>query len=72
MLGGPRAAPGRADFWVWLVTYRRRALPAIRTAVAATTADVHVLRTPPAVGRFGQETDSSSSPSDSISRRLAE
>ena len=42
------------DFWRWLVTYRRRALPAVLAAVGehAAGAGVHVLRGPREVERF--------------------
>ncbi len=42
------------DFWRWLVTYRRRALPVVRAAIAehAGNTDVHVLRNPGDVRRF--------------------
>ena len=42
------------DFWRWLVTYRRRALPVVVAALGehAAHADVHVLRGPRAVERF--------------------
>lgn len=43
-----RRSPERADFWWWLVTWRRRYRPSLLAAVAATapTAALHVLRTP--------------------------
>jgi cytidylate kinase len=49
-----RRSPERADFWMWLWAYRRRSLPLVREAIAthARGADLHVLRTPRAVGRF--------------------
>ena len=49
-----RRSPERADFWKWLLTYRRRSRPVIRQAIAAHAgqAGVHVLRTPRAVRRF--------------------
>lgn len=49
-----RRAPERADFWRWLLSYRRRSRPLIRQAIAthAADADIHVLRTPRAVRRF--------------------
>jgi hypothetical protein len=42
------------DFWQWLLTYRRRALPAVLAAVGehAARAEVHVLRGPREVERF--------------------
>ena len=44
----------RADFWKWLLTYRRRSRPALLAAIAAhaPAARVCVLRTPRAVSRF--------------------
>jgi hypothetical protein len=49
-----RRSPERADFWRWLLTYRRRSRPLIRQAIAAHAgnADVHVLPTPRAVRHF--------------------
>jgi adenylate kinase family enzyme len=49
-----RRSPERADFWTWLLTYRRRSRPLILQAIAAHAgdADIHVLRTPRAVRRF--------------------
>jgi hypothetical protein len=46
-----RRAPERADFWRWLVSYRRRGRPAVLQAIAtyAGGADIHVLSTPRAV-----------------------
>ncbi|WP_133901029.1 adenylate kinase [Actinophytocola oryzae] len=48
-----RSRENRA-FWHWLVTYRRRGLPAVMAAVAehANRAELHVLRNPRAVERF--------------------
>jgi adenylate kinase family enzyme len=42
------------DFWRWVVTYRRRGLPAIMAAVAehAGHADLYLLRDPRAVDRL--------------------
>ncbi|GAB2863928.1 DNA topology modulation protein [Actinocorallia aurea] len=42
------------EFWLWVLTYRRRALPVIRAALAAHApdADVRVLRSPRAVARL--------------------
>ncbi|HEX5115784.1 MAG TPA: DNA topology modulation protein FlaR [Pseudonocardiaceae bacterium] len=42
----------RADFWWWLITYRRRCMPALRRKIAATSADLRVFRGPRAVDRF--------------------
>ena len=49
-----RRSPERADFWRWLLTYRRRSRPVILQAIAAHAgdADIHVLRTPRAVRQF--------------------
>lgn len=48
-------APGEwADFWLWLLTSRRRSRPLVRHAIAAHGggAAVHMLPTPRAVRRF--------------------
>jgi len=44
----------RADFWWWLLTYRRRSRPLLVQAIAAHAGDaeIHVLPTPRAVRRF--------------------
>jgi len=44
----------RADFWHWVWTYRRRALPRLMQAIIAHAphADIHVLRNPRAVDRL--------------------
>lgn len=49
-----RRSGERADFWRWLLTYRRRSRPLIRQAIAAQAggASVYVLRTPRAVRQF--------------------
>lgn len=49
-----RRSREKADFWRWLLTYRRRSRPALLAAIAAhaPTARVCVLRTPRAVRRF--------------------
>ena len=49
-----RWSPERADFWKWLLLYRRRSRPALRQAIAAHAGDaaVYVLPTPRAVRRF--------------------
>ena len=49
-----RRSPERADFWRWLLRYRRRSRPAVLQAIAAYagSAEVHVLRDPRAVSRF--------------------
>jgi adenylate kinase family enzyme len=43
-----------ADFWRWLLTYRRLSRPLLVEAIAthAPSADLHVLRTPGALRRF--------------------
>ena len=49
-----RRSRENADFWRWLLTYRRRSRPALRAAIAAHAphADVRVLASPRAVSRF--------------------
>lgn len=49
-----RRSRENAEFWRWLLDYRRRGLPLIRQAIAdyAASADVHVLASPRAVQRF--------------------
>lgn len=49
-----RRSRERMDFWLWLITYRRRSRPVLMTAIArhAPTAVLHVLRNPRAVRRF--------------------
>jgi adenylate kinase family enzyme len=49
-----RRSPERADFWKWLLLYRRRSRPVVRQAIAAhaSDADAYVLPTPRAVRRF--------------------
>ena len=49
-----RRSPERADFWKWLLLYRRRSRPVLRQAIAAHAGDaaVYVLPTPRAVRRF--------------------
>jgi uridine kinase len=49
-----RRSRERVDFWLWLLTYRRRSRPPLRQAIAAYArdADVRVLRNPRAVRRF--------------------
>jgi adenylate kinase family enzyme len=54
-----------ADFWRWLLTYRRRSRPLLLRAIAAHAgdADIHVLLTPRAVRQFlTQATYGSSDP----------
>ena len=52
-----RRSRERADFWRWLLSYRRRSRPLLLQAIAAHArdADIHVLRTPRAVRRFVAE-----------------
>jgi adenylate kinase family enzyme len=49
-----RRSPERADFWYWLLTYRRTSRPRLMAAITrhAPSADLHVLRNPDAVERF--------------------
>jgi len=49
-----RRSRERADFWRWLLSYRRRSRPLLLQAIAvhAGDADIHVLRTPRTVRRF--------------------
>jgi len=49
-----RRSPERADFWKWLLLYRRRSRPVLRQAIAAHAGDaaVYVLPTPRAARRF--------------------
>ena len=44
----------RADFWLWLLTYRRRSRPLLLSAIAAhaPAADLLILRSPRAVRQF--------------------
>jgi adenylate kinase family enzyme len=42
----------RWDFWWWVLTYRRRHLPALRRVLAASDVDVVELRSPRAVETF--------------------
>jgi hypothetical protein len=55
-----RRSRERADFWWWLVTWRRRSRPVTLRAVAtfAAGADVHVVRTPRELRRFLSSVDS--------------
>ncbi len=67
-----RRSRERADFWLWLLRYRRHSLPAILGAIGtyASGADLRVLCDPRDIEGFlgslqsTQDTDSSSSPSD--------
>ena len=49
-----RRASERMDYWRWVVTYRRRYLPAVMAMIAedAPRARTHVLRTPRAADEF--------------------
>ena len=49
-----RRSRERADFWRWLVAYRRRSRPLVLEAVAAhaAKADFHIFRSPRALKRF--------------------
>jgi hypothetical protein len=47
-----RRSRERVDFWWWLVTYRRRHLPELRRAIAASAVDLVVFRGPREVDRF--------------------
>jgi hypothetical protein len=49
-----RRSRERADFWWWLLTYRRRSRPLLLRAITAHAGDaeIHVLPTPRAVRRF--------------------
>ena len=53
-----RRSREHADFWRWLLSYRRRSRPALRQAIAARAdgIDVYVLPTPRAVNRFVTKT----------------
>jgi adenylate kinase family enzyme len=49
-----RRSPERADFWRWLLGYRRKSRPLLMHAIArhAPAANLHVFRTPAALARF--------------------
>jgi len=49
-----RRSGERADFWRWLVAYRRQSRPMLMEAIAehATNAEVHVFRKPKAVRQY--------------------
>src|SRR3954467_2495947 len=49
-----RRARERADFWHWLLTYRRDSVPNLKAMIArySPTATVHILRTPNALKQF--------------------
>jgi adenylate kinase family enzyme len=52
-----RRSRERADFWRWLLAYRRRSRPILMQAIAthAAKADFHILRNPRAVRRFVEQ-----------------
>lgn len=49
-----RRSRERLDFWVWVLRYRRRSLPAVLSAIerCAPAAEVHVFRSPRSAARF--------------------
>ena len=49
-----RRSRARADFWIWLLRYRRRSRPLLMQSIAhhAPRAALHVLRDPEAIERF--------------------
>jgi hypothetical protein len=49
-----RRARERADFWLWVLTYRRDSAPHLRAMIArhSPNATVHILRRPTAVKQF--------------------
>jgi len=49
-----RRAPERADFWRWVLDYRRQSVPRLTDAISrcAPNADLLILRTPKAVREF--------------------
>lgn len=49
-----RRARERADFWLWVLAYRRDSIPHLRAMIAehAPDATVHILRSPSAVKQF--------------------
>ena len=49
-----RRAPERADFWRWVLDYRRQSVPRLTDAISrnAPNATLHILRTPKAVTEF--------------------
>jgi|SRR5262249_40143095 len=55
-----RRSHERADFWLWLLRYRRHSRPVLMEAIAkeARGADIHTLRNPEAVRRFVDEVES--------------
>src|SRR5205823_13379318 len=52
-----RRSRERADFWRWLLAYRRRSRPILMQAIAthAAKADFYILRNPRAVRRFVEQ-----------------
>ena len=61
-----RRSPERADFWRWLLEYRRRSRPTLMQAFSshAPTTELHVLRSPKAVKRFIREITRAMTPRD--------
>ena len=55
-----RRAPERADFWRWLLDYRRQSMPRLREAISrhAPKAEVHFLKNPKAVTKFIADVES--------------
>jgi hypothetical protein len=49
-----RRARERADFWLWVLAYRRDSVPHLRAKISqhASDATVHILRSPTAVNQF--------------------
>jgi adenylate kinase family enzyme len=52
-----RRSHERADFWLWLLKYRRQSRPILMQAIAkqGARAHIHILRNPEAVRRFVDE-----------------
>ena len=52
-----RRSPERADFWLWLLTYRRRSRPVLMEAISryGARAHLHILSSPDAVRQFTEE-----------------
>jgi adenylate kinase family enzyme len=53
-----RRARERADFWHWVLAYRRHSVPHLKAMIArySPNATVHILRTPSALKQFLSET----------------
>lgn len=49
-----RRGPERADFWHWLITYRRKSRPILTQAIAthAPRANLHIFRNPAQLIKF--------------------